>query len=68
MDCERLISDGKNWLCQSSGDAAQTITLQMTYGRPAPNPDGPTKPFHALPKWRWWLLRLGLSFNRDADI
>ena len=58
-DC--VITDGRNWLCKPSADAPTTITLQMSDGRPVPSPNGPTKQFHAVHKWRWWLLRAGIS-------
>jgi hypothetical protein len=63
-DC--VIADGRNWLCKPSADAVSTITLQMTHGIPARNPDGPAQTVHAVPKWRWWLLRLGMSLGNDA--
>lgn len=63
-DC--AIADGWNWLCKPGADAAATITLQMSDGRPVPSPNGPTKQFHAVPKWRWWLLRAGIHLAGDA--
>ncbi len=64
-DC--MIKDGRNWLCKPSADAPTTITLQMSDGLPVPSPNGPTKQFHAVHKWRWWLLRTGLSVGATAD-
>ena len=63
-DC--AIADGRNWHCKPGADAPSTVTLQMSHGRPVPSPNGPTKPFHAVPKWRWWLLRLGVPLCNDA--
>jgi hypothetical protein len=63
-DC--TITDGRNWLCKPSADAPTTITLQMSDGHPVPSPNGPTKQFHAVPKWRWWLLRTGIRIGGDT--
>ncbi|MBS0453884.1 MAG: hypothetical protein JSS14_21495 [Proteobacteria bacterium] len=62
------ITDGRNWTCQPCPDAARTITLQMASGRPVVRADGssPTLPFHAVPKWRWWLLRASHSSGGGA--
>jgi hypothetical protein len=53
--CE--IKDGRNWSCKPSAEAARTITLKMVRGRAVPDPSANTRPFHAISKWRWLLLR-----------
>ena len=53
------IRDGRNWICQPNGDAARSITLQMADGVPIAGPV--TRPFRAVSKWRWIMLRRGWS-------
>ncbi len=61
------ISDGRNWTCPISAAAARTITVQMQLGVPVPDASGNAKRFHAIAKWRWWLVRLGVPVGSDAD-
>ena len=58
-DC--TIQDGRNWLCKVCPDAARSITLQMARGAPVPGPENVTRPFRAVPKWRWLLLAQGIT-------
>jgi hypothetical protein len=53
-DCE--IQDGRNWRCAPSPDTPRSITLQMLQGHPVPDVEARTRPFHAVPKWKWMLL------------
>ena len=61
------VTNGRNWTCNAGPDAPRTITLQMSFGRPVPSPGVPPQPFHAVPKWRWWLLRCGIGLGHDAE-
>ena len=61
------IQDGRNWSCKPNADAAQTITLQMAHGLAVPNASGVVKGFHAIAKWRWWLLQWGIPSGNDTD-
>lgn len=65
-DCD--IADGRNWTCRPSVDAMRTITLQMSRGVPVPDSLGRVRAFHAVAKWRWSVLRLGIPVGSDADI
>jgi hypothetical protein len=65
-DCD--ITNGRNWACRPSADAAHTITLRMAGGLPVPDDTGHARAFHAIAKWRWFLLRLGAPVGRDADV
>jgi len=56
---ECAIKDGRNWVCKANGDAARSITLQMAEGVPIAGPAAVTRPFRAVSKWRWMLLRRG---------
>jgi hypothetical protein len=57
-DCS--IKDGRNWVCKTCPDAARSITLQMTQGTPVTGTPT-TRPFRAVPKWRWLLLQRGFT-------
>ena len=59
--CE--IVDGRNWSCQ--GSAAAAITREMRFGAAVHDPAA--QAFHAVPKWRWMLLRVGLPAGSSAD-
>jgi hypothetical protein len=63
-DC--LIKDGRNWSCKPSADAWRTIAREMVHGRPVADDSGLARPLHAVAKWRWWLLRWGISLGDEA--
>jgi hypothetical protein len=60
------ITDGRNWTCSPGAEPGRTITLQMSHGEPVALAGVATKPFHGVPKWRWWLLRWGIVLSHDA--
>ena len=64
-DCE--VVDRGNWTCR--GDTIGqplTVTHQMVKGHPIRDEAGSALPFHAVPKWQWWLLDLGVQVTRNA--
>lgn len=61
------IRDGRNWSCRANADAARTITLALARGRAQHDASGATRPFHAISKWKWWCLRLGVGAFRWAS-
>lgn len=63
---ECTIQDGRNWICKPNGDAARSITLQMIDGAPVAGPASVTRPFRAVSKWRWILVKRG--WWTDADV
>jgi len=65
-DCE--ISDGRNWSCTPRPGDSPSITLEMHHGQPLADVSGRTRAFHAVEKWRWWLLRWGVAVGSDADV
>jgi hypothetical protein len=66
IDC--AIQDGRNWVCKPSPETPRTIAREMSFGKPVPDPSGLTKPFHPVPKWRWMLLRYGITLgNQSSD-
>lgn len=64
-DCD--IVGGRNWVCRPNADARRTITLQMKQGEAVADATGRARPFHAIAKWRWYLLRAGLPVGSEAD-
>ncbi|HEX2540252.1 MAG TPA: hypothetical protein VHM00_04120 [Caldimonas sp.] len=58
-DC--TIRDGRNWSCKVCPDARRSITLQMAQGVPVSDAAAGTRPFRAVPKWRWMLLKRGFT-------
>lgn len=56
------IRDGRNWICQ--GPSGTSITREMRMGEAVHDPAATA--FHAVPKWRWMLLRLGLPVGSSA--
>ena len=62
-----LITDGRNWSCKANPDASRSITLQLSRGRPVVDPAANTRPFHAISKLRWVLLKYNMSFGDTAD-
>jgi hypothetical protein len=61
------IQDGRNWKCKPNADTPLTITHQMSGGMAVHDPTAPTKPFHAIAKWRWFFVGWGVPIGRDAD-
>ena len=64
-DCN--VRNRGNWSCKPTVDMAPSITLEMRHDRATHGPPVLTIPFHAVPKWKWWLLRAGIrAFNEAA--
>jgi hypothetical protein len=64
-ECE--IVDGRNWHCAPSADASGSIASEMRHGKAVHDGSGATKPFHAVAKWRWLLLRWGVPAGHSAE-
>jgi hypothetical protein len=54
------VKDRGNWSCPESADQPPTITHAMEKGRPLRDAGGRDLPFHAVPKWMWWVLKAGI--------
>jgi hypothetical protein len=55
--CE--IENRSNWTCKANADSPRSITLAMSRGHPVPDPAADTRPFHAISKMKWMLLKYG---------
>ena len=59
------VKDRGNWKCEEADDQAPTITREMVNDRPVRD-GGATLPFHAVPKWQWWMLDAGIHLSQQA--
>lgn len=60
------VKDRGNWECEDAIGQPPTITRSMHNGRPK-REDGPHSiPFHAVPKWVWWVLESGVHIYSKA--
>lgn len=64
-DC--IVKDRGNWSCKVTLDKTPSITHEMVKDRPQHDPTGHRRPFHAVPKWEWWLLRAGFPGLSEAS-
>ena len=53
--CE--IENRSNWTCKPGADSARSITLEMSKGNAVSDPAANTRPFHAVSKLKWMLLK-----------
>ena len=64
-DCD--VTDRDYWSCKSRAGELPTITHELSDGRPVQRAAGIDLPFHAVTKWKWWALRLGIPGFTKAD-
>jgi hypothetical protein len=63
-DCK--VADRANWTCRQAVGQITTITHEMVHGRATGDGGGAVLPFHAVPKWQWWLLDAGIQVTHHA--
>lgn len=64
-DCK--VKDRDNWTCSTSADVPRAVTHEIMNGVPVGAETGPDVPFHAVRKWKWWMLRAGIRMFTRAD-
>lgn len=64
-DCD--VIDRDFWSCKAQAGELPTITHEFSDGRPEQRVAGTDLPFHAVTKWKWWALRLGIPGFGKAD-
>lgn len=65
---ECAVKDRNNWSCKAQAGQQPSIAYELTDGRPTRSDGGGTLPFHDVPKWKWWMIDMGLgSFFREAN-
>ena len=55
-----------NWACDENAGQPATITRTMVNGRPERDDSARNVPFHAVPKWVWWVLDAGIHVYNKA--
>jgi hypothetical protein len=60
------VEDRGNWACPENAGQPPTITHEMVNGRPLRDRSGRDLPFHAVPKWVWWVLDAGIHVYNKA--
>ncbi len=60
------VKDRGNWSCPENAGQPPTITHEMVNGRPLRDGSGRDLPFHAVPKWVWWVLDAGIHVYNKA--
>ena len=61
------VTDRDRWKCQVRVGEQPTIAHELADGRPVPIAAGSDLPFHAVHKWKWWVLNVGIPGLRKAD-
>jgi len=64
-DCN--VTDRDYWSCKAGAGEQPTIAHELMDGRPVPSAAVADLPFHAVVKWKWWLLRMGIPGFHKAD-
>ena len=63
MQC--TVKDRGNWACPENAGQPPTIAHAMANGRPKRDGGDRDLPFHAVPKWVWWVLDFGIhAYNK----
>jgi hypothetical protein len=55
--CE--VENRANWTCKANADSSRSIAIAMSKGRPVADPASDTRPYHAVSKFKWMLLKYG---------
>jgi len=64
-DC--TVTDRDNWSCNVvTGGTPRTIAFEMVKGQPTRVGSGLALPYHSVPKWKWWLMDVGVDGFKDA--
>ena len=60
------VVDRDNWTCTLQADQTPAAAFEMKKGRPTRSGDQRVIVFHDVPKWKWWLLSLGVRVFSEA--
>ena len=59
------VKDRGNWACAEDAGQPATVAREMVNGRPKRDGGARELPFHAVPKWVWWVLNAGThAYNK----
>jgi hypothetical protein len=60
------VVDRDNWTCSVPADQKPAAAVGMQQGRPTRSDDPRGIALHDVPKWKWWLLTLGVGWFTEA--
>jgi hypothetical protein len=63
-DC--TVIDRDNWTCNEQSGQQPSVAYEFDKGRPTKSDDGKMIPFHDVPKWKWWLMKMGIGAFRST--
>jgi hypothetical protein len=61
------VTDRDRWSCKARAGEPPTIAHELSDGRPVEGAAGLDMPFHAVSKWKWWALDVGIRGFTKAD-
>lgn len=64
-DC--TVRNRGNWSCKTPDSTTPAIAQSMVADRLVPDRGAPAATFHAVAKWKWWVLRWGIPGVLRAD-
>ena len=60
------VVDRDNWTCTMEADQKPVAAFEMKKGHPTRTDDQRVIPFHDVPKWKWWLMDIGIGVFKEA--
>ena len=60
------VVDRDNWSCTMAADQMPVAAYEMKKGRPTRSDDPRVIPFREVPKWKWWLMDVGVGGFSEA--
>jgi hypothetical protein len=64
-DCD--VTDRDRWSCKAGPGDLPTIAHELQDGKPVQRAASPDLPFHAVHKWKWWAMDMGIHGFSKAD-
>jgi hypothetical protein len=60
------VVDRDNWSCTMAADQTPVAAFEMKKGRPTRADDPRVIAFREVPKWKWWLMDVGVGVFSEA--
>ena len=60
------VTDRDNWTCSMAADQKPAVTFEMKKGIPTRVDDPRVIAYHEVPKWKWWLMDIGIGVFKEA--
>ncbi len=61
------VTDRDHWACKTHEGDQPTIAHELAEGKPVRHAGSTDMPFHAVTKWKWWIIDAGIPGFRKAD-